>query len=158
MTIRFSKSILVLAASGLLGAATAFAGNGPGDGSCDGSADGTCDGTGGGKANSAQEHRQGGPAERMAGMARRLGLSLEQQVRALEMFDLQAQDREQLRAQIFEQFGDELCAQRDQHRDEFRAMLTPEQLAQHDEMLQRRDQARSQGRGGLGGMECPSDD
>lgn len=157
MNARISKSILVLAAAGLIGAGSALAGNGPGDGSCDGSGDGTCDGSGGGNAGNAQVQRHGGPAERMAGMANRLGLTLEQQIQALELFDLQAQDRAQLHGQITEQFGAEICALRDQHRSEFRAMLTEEQLALHDAMLQQRDQARAQGHGGFGPLDCPGD-
>jgi len=154
MNARFPKSILVLAAAGLIGSAAAYAGNGPGDGSCDGSGDGSCDGSG--PAN-AQVQRHGGPADRMARMANRLGLTIEQQKAALDLFALQAQDREQLRSQIFDAFGGELCALRDQHRDEFRAMLTDEQLALHDAMLQQRDPARSEGRGGFGPLECPND-
>lgn len=157
MNARFSKTILILAATGLIGSASALAGNGPGDGSCDGSGDGSCDGSGGGNPGSAQVQRHGGPAERMAGMTRRLGLTLEQQIRALELFDMQAAERQQLRAQVFEQFGSEICALRDQHRNEFRAMLTEEQLAVHDAMLQRRDRARAEGGGGFGPVECPSD-
>ena len=151
MNTRFSKSILVLAAAGLLGAASAFAGNGPGD--CDGT--GTCDGDGD-KAQ-AQQRDHGGPADRMARMANRLGLSDEQQVRALELFQVHAQDREQLRAQVLEQFGPDICAQRDQHRSEFRALLNEEQLALHDAMLQQRDRARANDRGGFGSLECASD-
>ena len=154
MNARFSKSILILAAAGLIGWSSAYAGNGPGDGSCDGTADGSCDGTG---SASAQTQRQGGPAERMARMANRLGLSLEQQKAALDLFVMQAQDREQLRGEIFDAYGSEICALRDQHRAEFRAMLTDEQLAVHDEMLRQRDQSRSEGRGGFGPIQCPGD-
>lgn len=155
MNTRFSNSILVLAAASLLGAASAFAGNGPGDGDCDG--DGTCDGSGGGNKAQAQQRDHGGPADRMARMANRLGLSDEQQVQALELFQVHAQDRDQLRAQVLEQFGPDICAQRDQHRTEFRALLNEEQLALHDEMLQQRDRARANDRGGFGSLECASD-
>lgn len=154
MNARFSKSVLVLAAAGLIGAASAFAGNGPGDGDCDGS--GTCDGSGGDKAQ-AQQRDHAGPADRMARMANRLGLSDEQQIQALELFQVHAQDRDQLRAQVLEQFGPDICAQRDQHRAEFRALLNEEQLALHDGMLQQRDRARANERGGFGSLECASD-
>jgi hypothetical protein len=154
MNARFSSWILTLAAAGLIGSASVYAGNGPGDGSCDNSGDGTCDGSG---AASAQVQRHGGPADRMARMANRLGLSIEQQKAALDMFALQAQDREQLRSEILGAYGDELCALRDQHRDEFRAMLNDEQLALHDAMLQQHDRSRSEGRGGFGPLECPND-
>lgn len=157
MNTRFSKSILVLAVAGLLGAASAFAGNGPGDGDCDGT--GTCDGSGGGGGNNAQAQQRdhGGPADRMARMANRLALSDQQQLQALELFQVHAQDREQLRAQVLEQFGPDICAQRDQHRSEFRALLNEEQLALHDAMLQQRDRARANDRGGFGSLECASD-
>jgi Spy/CpxP family protein refolding chaperone len=155
MNARFSKSILILAAAGLLGAASVYAGNGPGDGSCDGSGDGICDNTGqpaGGQQN------KGGPAERMAGMARRLGLTLEQQIQALELFDAQAYEQEQMRARIADQYGAEICAQRAQFQAELRAMLTPEQQALHDEMIQQRELNRAnRPGGGFGGLECPAD-
>jgi len=152
MNTRFSKSILILAAAGLIGAATVHAGNGPGDGSCDG----TCDN--GGNPAGAQAQHKGGPAERMAGMARHLRLSLQQQKDLLDLFDLQAQDREQLKARMFEAFGAELCAQRDQHRNEVRALLNEEQLALHDQMMQRREERRADREGGgPGGFECPND-
>lgn len=154
MNARFSNTLLALAAAGLLGAASAFAG-GPGGGTCDGPGDGSCDS--GGNAGSVQMRQHGGPADRMARMANRLGLSLEQQKAALELFAIQAQDREQMRSEIFTQFGGELCALREQHRDEFRALLNEEQLAAHEAMLQQRDRARSEGHGGFGGLECPND-
>ena len=154
MNARITKSILVLAAAGLLGTNSAFAG-GPGDGNCDGTC--TCDGSGAGTGSSAPMQRHGGPAERLARMANQLGLSLEQQKAALDLFGLQAQDREQLRSEILGEFGGELCGLRDQHRAEFRALLNEEQLAAHDAMLQRRDRARSEGRSGFGPLECPSD-
>ena len=154
MNARFPKSILVLAAAGLIGAGGAFAGNGNGSGDCDGT--GICDGSSGGGNAQAQQRSHGGPADRMARMANRLGLTLEQQIQALQMFEMHAQDRDQLRAQIFGQFGGEICAQREQHRSEFRALLNEEQLALHDQaMLQQRDRAHA--RGGLGGIECPTD-
>ncbi|MEJ2382823.1 MAG: hypothetical protein P8Y54_00320 [Xanthomonadales bacterium] len=154
MNARFSKPILILAAAGLLGATPAFAG-GPGNGSCDGTGDGVCDGSAAGNPASAQRH--GGGAERMARMARNLGLSLEQQKAVLDLFELQAQDREQLRNEIFNAFGEELCALRDQHRSEVRALLNEEQLAAHEAMLQRRDGGRDEGRGGFGPLQCPGD-
>lgn len=155
MNTRFSKSILALAAASLLGTAGVSAG-GPGDGSCDG--DGACTGTGAGKTGKIQAQRRGGPADRMARMANRLGLTLEQQKGALDLFSLQAQDRQQLRSQMLDRFGDELCAMRDQHRAEFRALLTEDQLAAHDAMLRQRDRARSADRGGIGPLDCPKDD
>ena len=154
MNARITKSILVLTVAGLLGTTSAFAG-GPGDGNCDGA--GTCDGSGAGTGSSAQTQRRGGPADRLARMANQLGLSFEQQLAALDLFNLQAQDREQLRSEILGEFGGELCALRDQHRAEFRALLNEEQLAAHDALLQQRDRARSEGRGGFGPLECPSD-
>ncbi|MEJ2298361.1 MAG: hypothetical protein P8X94_07640 [Woeseiaceae bacterium] len=154
MNAHFSKSILVLAAAGLLGAASAF-GGGPGDGSCDGSGTGTCDGSGAGS--SAPMQRHGGPAERLARMANQLGLSLEQQKAALDLFGLQAQERTQLRTEIVDMFGNDICALRDQHRQEFELLLNDEQLAVHAAMLQRRDRAPSEGRGGFGPLECPGD-
>lgn len=153
---RISRTMLVLATAGLLGSGFAFAGNGPGDGSCDG--DGNCDGSG--KTDRPANHRRGGPAERMAGIANRLGLTLEQQIQVLEMFDLHAAERDQMRTRIIEGFGDEICAQRDQHRAEFREILTEEQLALHDEMMQNRNARGGRGGGqgpGMGGLECPGD-
>lgn len=155
MNTRFSKSILILAATGLLSAGSVFAGNGPGNGDCDGTGDGTCTGTGGG--NGGAQNHGGGAAERMAGMANRLGLTIEQQVRALELFDIHAQERAQIRARIFDEFGVEICAQRAQHREEFLATLTEEQLAVHEEMKNRRGK-RAGGGGFGGGFECPADE
>ena len=156
MNARFTNSMLALTAAGLLGMASAFAG-GPGNGSCDGSGDGICDGSGDGPAGNAQMQRRGGPADRMAHMANQLNLSLEQQKALLDLFDLQAQDREQLRNEIVSQFGGDLCAMRDQHRAEVRALLNDDQLALHEALLHERDRARSEGRGGFGPLECPSD-
>ena len=154
MNARLTKSILVLAAAGLLGTTSAFAG-GPGDGNCDGT--GTCDGSGAGTGSSAPMQRHGGPAERLARMANQLGLSLEQQKAALDLFGLQAQERTQLRTEIVDMFGNDICALRDQHRQEFELLLNDEQLAAHAAMLKQRDRARSEGRGGFGSLECPSD-
>ncbi|MEE4216909.1 MAG: hypothetical protein V2I48_04820 [Xanthomonadales bacterium] len=152
MTTRFSKSILILAASGLLSAGSAFAGNGPGGGDCDGTGDGACKASGGG--NGGAQRQRGGAAERMAGMANRLGLTIEQQVRALELFDAHNQERAQIQARIFEDYGVEICNQRATHREEFLALLTPEQLALHEEMKNRRGK-RAGGGGFGGGFECP---
>ena len=157
MTNRFSKSILVLAAAALLGSGSVYAGNGPGD--CDGSGDGTCTEVGGGNGSGKDGagNRRGGPAERMAGMANRLGLTLEQQVQALELFDAHAQERAQIQARIFEDYGTEICDQRALHREEFRAMLNEDQQALFDGMQNRRGSRAGQG-GGPGGFECPNDD
>ncbi|MBT8040624.1 MAG: hypothetical protein HKO85_10390 [Xanthomonadales bacterium] len=154
---RISKSILVLATAGLLGSGVALAGNGPGNGDCDGS--GNCDGSGvgNGQPDRPAMHRRGGPAQRMAGLVNRLGLSMEQQIQVLEMFELQAADRAEMKARVFAEFGDEMCAQRDQHREEFRAVLTDEQRAVHDEMLQKRDQRGSRQGKGPDRLECPGD-
>jgi len=161
MNTRFSKSILILAATGLLSAGSVFAGNGPGTGDCDGTGDGTCTGTGDGNVG-AQQRRGGGAAERMAGMANRLGLTIEQQVRALELFDVHAQERAQIQARIFDEFGTDICAQRALHREEFLAMLTDEQLALHEQaMEQRGEKGNRAGRGGFGGgfkCEAPAED
>ena len=156
MKTHFSKTLLVLAMAGRLGSGAALAGNGPGNGDCDGGGDGVCTGEGDGKGNGGAQ-RRGGAAERMAGMANRLGLTLEQQIRALELFDAHQQDREQIRARMFEDYGEEICAQRELHRQEFLALLTDEQLALHEQMQTRR--ARRGGSGGRpGGFECPADD
>jgi hypothetical protein len=150
MKTRLSKTLLVLAMAGLLGSGTALAANGPGNGDCTGNGNGDCtgDGTGNGGA-----HRRGEPAERMAAMANRLGLTLQQQVRALELFDAHQEELKQIRARIFEDYGEEICAQRELHQQEFRALLNDEQLALHEQMQLR----RSQRRGGPGGFECPVD-
>lgn len=160
MNKRFSKSLIILAAAGLLGSGIALADNGPGN--CDGSGD--CDnvGNGGNKDRQAMQHR-GGPAGRMAAMANRLGLTHEQQVRALELFELQAGERAELKALMQAEFGDDICDLRNQHREEFKAILTEEQRAKHDEMLQNRARRGNRGGGpnegqGLGGIECPNDD
>ena len=87
-------------------------------------------------------------------MANRLGLTLEQQIRALELFDAQRLDREQMRSRVFEDYGEEICAQRELHRQEFRALLTDEQRALHDQMQARRERRG----GGPGGFECPADE
>jgi hypothetical protein len=151
MTTRLNKTILALAAISMLGAGSVLAGKGPGDGSCDGSE--ACDGKGGG--NNQQMQQRGGPADHMAKMANRFGLTLEQQIKALELFDLHQQDRAQVRERMFEDYGVEVCAQRDQHREEFRALLNDEQKALHDEMAQRRGNRENRNGGGFGGFECP---
>jgi len=158
MNTRFSKSILILAATGLLSAGSVFAGNGPGGGDCDGTGDGTCTASGGGNGggNSGAQKQRGGAAERMAGMANRLGLTIEQQIRALELFDAHNQERAQIQARIFEDYGVEICNQRALHREEFLSMLTEEQLAVHEEMKNRRGN-RAGGGGFGGGFECPVD-
>lgn len=155
MNTRFSKYIFILAASGLLSAGSVFAGNGPGNGDCDGTGDGSCTGSGDGNGG-AQQRRGGGAAERMAGMANRLGLTIEQQVRALELFDAHNQERAQVQARIFEDYGVEICNQRALHREEFLSILTEEQLALHEEMKNRRGE-RAGGGGFGGGFECPVD-
>lgn len=155
MNKRLSKTLMALAIAGLLGSGAALAGNGPGDGDCDGSGDGICTNDGSGGNAGAGMQRRGGPADRVAAMANRLGLTLEQQVRALELFDAQQQDRLQIRERIFADYGEEICAQRELHQQEFKAMLTDEQLALHEEMQLRRAQ---RGGGGPGGFECPADD
>ena len=152
MTTRLNKTILLLATVGMLGAGSTFAGNGPGD--CDGT--GTCEGKdGAGK--SQQMQKRGGPADHMAKMAQRFGLSEEQQIEALKLFGVHEQDRAEVRARMFEDYGLEICAQRDQHREEFRALLNDEQKALHDEMAQRRGNREGRNGGGFGGFECPSD-
>lgn len=157
MNKRFSKSLIILAAAGLLGSSIALAGNGPGNGDCDGSGDCTNVGNGGNRGQHAMQGRRD-PAMRMAGMANRLGLSEEQQLRALELFQLQAGERAEMRAMIQAEFGDDFCTLRDQHREEFRALLTDEQRAQHDEMLQNRTRQGKRGGGqGFGGLDCPND-
>ena len=148
---RIPKILIVLAIAGLLGSGAALAGNGQGTGDCDG--DGVCtnEGTGAGDGNRMQ--RRGSPADRVAAMANRLGPTLDQQIRALELFDAQKQEWQQTRARMFEDYSEEICAQRELHREEFRALLTPDQLALHEQMQARRGQ-----RGGHGGFECPADD
>lgn len=158
MNNRFSKSILVLAATSLLGAGSVLAGNGPGDGSCDGSGDCTGDGGGKGPAAGKVQNRRGGPAEQMAGMANRLGLTLEQQIQVLELFDAHAQERAGLQAEIFDAFGEQLCALREMHRNEFQAILTEEQLAVHEEMKRKRANRSNRSGGGFGGFDCPDPD
>ncbi len=152
MKTRFSKTLLVLAVSSLLGAGTALAGQGPGD--CDQNGDGTCSGEGNGGGNGGGQRNRGGPAEHLAAMANRLGLTLEQQVRLLGVLDGHAQDRKQLRQQIFDDYGGEMCAMRATHRAEILAELTEEQRALHEQNRQRR--AGHGSRGGFGGdFECP---
>lgn len=152
---QFSKSILVLSIAALLGAGSAMAGNGPG--SCDGTGDGTCTEAGSGNGNGAGNggaKNRGGPAERVAGMANRLGLTIQQQQRALEIFDAHAQEKNQLQARIFEDYSVEICEQRALHREEVRALLTEEQLAEHDAMMEQRQNRQGKGNG-FGGFECP---
>jgi hypothetical protein len=155
MTTRFSKSILVLAAAALLSAGSVLAGNGsgPGNGDCSGTGDGTCTAEGGG--NGGAQYRQGEAADRMARMTKRLGLTLQQQKAALDLFDAHAGERAKIREQIFEDYGEDICAQREQHRREFLDLLTPEQLALHEDMLRQREGRRGDDRNGFGGFECP---
>lgn len=154
MKTRLNKTVLLLATISMLGAGSVFAGNGPGE--CDET--GTCEGKagnrGGGK--SQQMQQRGGPADHMARMAQRFDLTEEQQIEALKLFGVHEQDRAEVRARMFEDYGLEICAQRDQQREEFLALLDDEQKALHDEMAQRRGNREGRG-GGLGGFECPSD-
>lgn len=140
MNNRFSKTILVLAIAGLLGSGAALAGNGQGSGPGKGPGDGA-------------QHGRGGPAERVAGMARRLDLTMEQQIDLLELFDSQAQERAQLHEQIFADYGDEICALRATQREAVRGVLTEEQVARQEEM-----QARRGRRGGGPGDKFNCDD
>jgi hypothetical protein len=156
MKTRLSKTLIVLAMAGLLGSSAALAGNGPAAGDCDGSGVCTNQGTGNGDGNGGMRLRAG-PAERMAGMANRLGLTLEQQIRALELFDAQQLDRERMRSRMLEDYGEEICAQRELHRQEFRALLTEEQLALHDEQMLNRARRNARSGNGPGGFECPQD-
>ena len=144
MNNRFSKTILVLAIAGLLGSGAALAGNGPGNG------------PGKGPGDNAQQGR-GGPAERVAGMARRLDLTMEQQIELLEIFDSQAQERKQLHEQIFADYGDAICGLRATHREAVRGVLTEEQLERQGEMLARRER-RGGGPGGQFNCDDGSDD
>lgn len=153
MNKRISRSLIILATAGLLGSGIAFAGNGPGDGSCDGPGD--CTGQGGGGGNSQQARKNhGSPAGRMAAMANRLGLDHDQQVLALDLFELQAAERAEMKARIRADYGEPICDQRERHRNEFRLLLTDDQAAKLDEMQQKR--ANRGGRGGAGpdGIDC----
>ena len=155
MNKRISRSLIILATAGLLGSGFAYAGNGPGDGSCDGLGDCTNPGAGGGKSQQARNNH-GSPAGRMAAMANRLGLDHDQQMLALDLFELQAAERAEMKARIRADYGGTICEQRDRHRNEFRQLLTDDQAAQLDEMQQKR--AGRGGRGGAGpdGIECPN--
>ena len=134
MNHRFSKSILVLAIAGLLGSGAVLAGNGPGKGPGDG-----------------PQHGRGGPAERVAGMARRLDLTMEQQLELLELFDSQAQERAQLHEQILADYGDEICDMRAMHREAVQGVLTEEQIARQEKTMSRRER---RGGGPGGSLNC----
>ena len=67
MKTRFSKTLLVLAITGLLGPGAALAGNGPGNGDCDNTGVCTSERTGNGDRNGGGAQHRGGPAERVAG-------------------------------------------------------------------------------------------
>lgn len=146
MNRRFSNIILVLATTSLLAAGTALA-KGPGNGG-----DG---GFGQGKAQ-AEDHWKHDPAHRMARISERLGLSEQQELALLELFHQHEQDRIGLQEQIQQQFGAEICAQRAAHEQDFLALLTPEQLALHEE-LQARRQERAGERRRHGSLECPAE-
>ena len=152
MNTRFSKSILVLAIVSLLGTGAALAGgNGNGNG------DGT--GVGGGNAG-AQGDFGGGPADRMARISERLGLSTDQQHDLLDLFDAQERERARIHADIVNDYGDRVCTQRRLHQAEFQALLTADQLALHEAMMAQRQERRAnngQGRG-AGGFDCSAED
>lgn len=143
MTKRFSQTILVLVAVSLLGAGTALA-KGPGN----------AGGEGFGAGNQQTEDGQkGSPAQRMARISERLGLSEEQEVELLELFHQHEQGRADMHDAIMLQFGGEICALRAAQQEAFLAILTPEQLALHEEMQANRE-ARGGARRGNGKLEC----
>lgn len=154
MNTRFSKSILVLVAASLLAAGPAMAGNGNSKG--DGIGQGNKGARGG-----ANTEWNGGPANRMARMSEALGLTDVQEDAILDFFRQQEAEREQLHADVWAMFGDQICAQREAHRDAFETMLAgildADQLLLHAEMQSNRE-ARRANRGpdrGKGRFECP---
>ena len=152
MHTRFSKSVLGLAAASLLFAGSTMAGNGYGGGNSDNA------GQGNGNFNSDTDQR-GGPANRMARISAALGLSEQQEMDLLELFHEQDQERARIHADVMEAFGDSICAQRRDHQEALIDILTPEQYALHQELMEQRAANRGNRRGGrgMGNVDCPAD-
>ena len=162
MTTRFSKSILVLAAAGLLSAGSLYAGNGDcngtGNGDCTGP--GTGNGSGIGNAQFRQGEPGGNPLQRTDRLANRLGLSAGQTEDVLGFLNRQEEGRQQLRAEIWADYGQLICEQREANQGSFHAflltILDDDQKALLAEMEADRlaNQSRRQGRHGNGEFDC----
>ena len=153
MNTRFSKSILVLAIVSMLGTGAALAGNVNGNG------DGSGDGNPGGKF-STEGDFNGSPANRMARISERLDLDPDQEKALLDMFYLHEQERADMRAEIMGMYGETICAQRQDHQQDFLKILTGEQLAEHEAMMAEREARRANNRKGRGegGFDCSAED
>jgi Spy/CpxP family protein refolding chaperone len=149
MNTRLKTTLLTIAAASLLGMGTAVAGNGPGGGQGMGPGALGMDGDG-----------PFGPADRMARISAQLQLSEDQEFALLEMFHEHAAERNALRGQIAAEYGTEICAQREAHRQAFEDILTAEQLETFQAMQEQRAEERSQRRAHRfgGGINCPNDD
>jgi hypothetical protein len=151
---RFSKSMLVLGVVSLLSAGATFAGNGTPKG----------DGSGGGKGNAKGNpdvEWNGGPANKMARMSERFGLTEDQEDAILAFYREREVEREAMRLLIQDAFGDKICAQRAANEGSFEdllfSILDEEQWALHEEMKASREanQGNRKSRRGNGGFECP---
>ncbi len=168
MNTRFSKTLLVLAAAGLLGAGSVYAGNGPGGADCDGSGDGTCtsaagNGKGGGKGlrnGGPGGDRGGSPLQKTDRLDQALDLTDDQETQVLNDLQNQEANRQALRAEIWENYGPLICQQREANQGALHEFLlgiaSEEQALILAEMEANREAKRAnrQNRRGGGDFDC----
>lgn len=153
MNNRFSKSLLILGLVSLVAASTSFA------------APGTGQGVGPGHAGAAGAgpniDRGAGPAQRMARFSEMLQLTASQEDEILDFFRLREGEREAMRQQIMDTFGQQICEQRAANESAFEelllSVLNEDQLLIHEEMKAQRESrkaSRQMSRRGNGGLDC----
>ena len=166
MNTRFSKSILVLAAVGLLGAGSVLAGNGPGE--CDGAGDGSCTSAAGGGKGHAKGNRNGGaggerggsPLKKADRLDQVLDLNDTQEAQVLTFLQNQETSRKQLHEEIWATYGPLICQQREANRgalhDFLLGIADTNQLVILQEMEANREarMANGQNRRGKGEQDC----
>ncbi len=88
-----------------------------------------------------REHRPGPPTaeQQLARLGETLNLSNEQAVRLLQVLQTAHGDREALHAQMMQDYGDEICAQRERVQEQIIAELNDEQAAIFKEQIQNRE-------------------
>jgi hypothetical protein len=166
MNTRFSKSILVLAAVGLLGAGSVLAGNGPGE--CDGTGDGTCTSATGGGNGQGKGNRNGGsggerggsPLQKTDRLDQVLDLNDDQETLLLTFLQNQEVNRKTLRTEIWERYGPLICQQREANRGALHEFLLgiadadQKLILQEMEARREADGANRQNRRGRGEQDC----
>lgn len=96
-----------------------------------------------------REHRSGPPTaeQQLARLGETLNLSNEQAVRLLQVLQTAHGDREALHAQMMQDYGDEICAQRERVQEQIMAELSAEQAAIFQAQIQNRQPNRPDGGG-----------